>query len=164
MDTKQIIKYVAIAAAAYLAYEYFLKPSIFPKQLPAGPDPAPGPQATPHPTTGAPTGTPASPPPTGTATGAPPVVTEANLILWATDSVAAAKAPSNVVYTADQWNYYRQKGGHTVVDALAFSGVNSANRGSYTMNAQTYWQGMTAAGMSGLYSGAAGLGAYSWLA
>ena len=179
METKEIVKYAVIAAAVYVAYEYWLKhmkpgtgggadgtgsqkgtsQTVAPSRAlpPAQPAQAPSPAQAPY--------VPARPvplQPTSTPTGAPPPVTEADLIVWASDQSAAAYAPANVMYTADQWNYYRQKGGHATMDALAFPGVTRDNRSTYRMNAQTYWQTMTATGMSGL-----GLGSvhqYGWLA
>jgi hypothetical protein len=188
MDTKEIVKYAVIAAAVYVAYEYWRKhmmllgtgggadgtgsqkgtsQTVAPSRElpPAQPAQAPSPAQDPSAQAPSPAQAPYVPRnvyPISIPTGAPPPVTEADLIVWASDQSAAAYAPANVMYTADQWNYYRQKGGHATMDALAFPGVTRDNRSTYRMNAQTYWQTMTATGMSGL-----GLGSvhqYGWLA
>jgi len=187
METKEIVKYAVIAAAVYVAYEYWLKhmkpgtgggadgtgsqkgtsQTVAPSRAlpPAQPAQAPSPAQDPSAQAPSPAQAPYVPRnvyPISIPTGAPPPVTEADLIVWASDQSAAAYAPANVMYTADQWNYYRQKGGHATMDALAFPGVTRDNRSTYRMNAQTYWQTMTATGMSGL-----GLGSvhqYGWLA
>jgi hypothetical protein len=143
MDSKQLIKYAAIALAAYLVYQQFIATPAQTLQPGPAPAPMPGPQpVSPGPQTQA--------PPAQTATAQP--VTEAALIQWATSEPAATTAPANVVYSIDEWNYYRDKGGLPVIDALTVPGINAGNRSTTKFSASAYWSSMRAAGLAG-YTG-----------
>jgi hypothetical protein len=92
------VMYLALAAAAYLAYEYFYTPAVTPTG-PATPPPAPNP--------GPVAGPPTVPPPTGqtpqTGPSAPPPST------LVTDRLAAFAVPYGGLLNTDQWVWYMRQ-------------------------------------------------------
>ena len=189
MDTEKIIKYVAIAAAVYLAWRYMspgddpswvgLTP-LPPTQPGTGAGTGSGPVPPPHPSgTGASAGT-SSPPPPPQATPSPSAQpsAQANPVLLATNYEAAVAdsggnppySRTNTRYTVDEWNYFRSQGGKQIIDALSFPGIDSGNRSTARVTADQYWTGMIvinrgnpgALSLNGLGLGA--FGQYAWLA
>lgn len=144
MDKTQLIKYAALALGAYMVYRFWIQPALTDavpvKVLPGQPPPQPVVNSTPPP----------APPPPAQAVTTPGMATEADFIRWATDQSAANSADRSKTLTFDEWNYYRSKGGKTVMDALAAKGITPDNRGTIKFNAAEYWYLMQSSGMSGL--------------
>ena len=65
-----------------------------------------------------------------------------------------ANPPTVVLYTPDEWNYYREQEGKPIRDALQYPGVTPENRGTFRITKEQYeaWVG----GLSGLNWGALG--------
>lgn len=157
MKTEDIVKYLLIAAGAYLVWEYVISPMITGT---TGPATAPG-----TPTTATNTNTGAQPlqttqtqQPTQSSTTTPPAQISAPQTLQAL-LIAAAGNPQFGL-NVDQWSYYYATlPGRNSIPANTFStimsnlGVTDANRSTLMIDAQQFVGALNAVGLSGVGSG-----------
>lgn len=86
--------------------------------------------------------------------GVRPPLPPANQVIDPASAAASPAPPTVVLYTPDEWNYYREQEGKPIRDALQYPGVTPENRGSFRITKEQYdaWVG----GLSGLNWGALG--------
>lgn len=160
METKDLIKYAAMAGAAYLVYEWWRSHAVAIAAVGAG-------------EVGTGAGTAATTGTTVTSAGKPTGATGGatandNLIRLAIDEAYAIASWPGPTLSADQWNYYRTAGGKPIYDAGVLMSFGVAPDRSRPIVASEYHSRMTiAAGqgattLSGL--GMAGLGFSIWQA
>ena len=152
MNTKDIIKYLAIGGAVYFVYRYLSQHWGAMAAIAAGETSSdkPGVTTAPtSPTTGSTTITvkpPPTPPPAIPVASAPPTFNwptgDALYTLLATDESAARAYPNAVTFNFDEWNYYRSLGGKPVIDALLVQGITGANRSSLVFTPAGYWDAL----------------------
>lgn len=142
MKTEDIVKYLLIAAGAYLVWEYVISPMM---TAPAVPTPAPAPAAT---TT------------TTTQTTQPPAAnTTTQISTPAALQTLLATAANNPQFglTADQWSYYyAQLPNRTAIPAATFStilnnlDITDATRSTAMISAQQFVGALNSVGLSGV--------------
>ncbi len=172
MDTKEIIKYAAIAGGVYLVYIYVIKPAtqpatptnpsanptgVMPTNTPLSIPPLPTPKPPVVPTPPAPT------PPTVNATFDSP---DYGTAPWMTRVAAAMKAAANgaVANNLDNWSWFYQNpvNGSSISGALMEGIINNAGGDRSTqISADSFISALVSAkasGISGLFSGLRGFG------
>lgn len=142
MKTEDIVKYLLIAAGAYLVWEYVLSPMLATSTVPT-PAPTPAPAAT---TT------------TTTQTTQPPAATT-QISTPAALQTLLATAANNPQFglTADQWSYYyAQLPNRTAIPAATFStilnnlDITDATRSTAMISAQQFVGALNSVGLSGV--------------